>query len=210
MLKDFDAKGVGSMVRYTLEDAIYLENLAAIKEILEEEPSLIDGLDKDGVMMPFLAAKTGNLDIVKYIVEYSRASMNIYDDNHRSILHYASMSGNVPTCQYLVERVGMSIVEGDNDLVTPLDIAHDNKYFDLEEYYESVLGVGLEQMYKNPIRTGFFPDPSICRVGNDYYMVNSSFIYYPCIPVSHSTDLVHWRIIGYAITNPAWANLDGN
>jgi xylan 1,4-beta-xylosidase len=208
MLKDFDAKGVGSMVRYTLEDAIYLENLPAIKEILEEEPSLIDGLDKDGIMMPFLAAKTGNLDIVKYIVEYSRASMNIYDDNHRSILHYASMSGNVPTCQYLVERVGMSIVEGDNDLVTPLDIAHDNKYFDLEEYYESVLGVGLEQMYKNPIRTGFFPDPSICRVGNDYYMVNSSFIYYPCIPVSHSTDLVHWRIIGYAITNPAWANLD--
>ena len=39
-------------------------------------------------------------------------------------------------------------------------------------------------------------------------MVNSSFIYFPCIPVSESKDLVHWRIIGYAITNPEWAALD--
>ena len=52
-----------------------------------------------------------------------------------------------------------------------------------------------------------YPDPSIVRVGEDYYMVNSSFIYYPCIPVSTSKDLIHWKIIGYAITNPEWAGL---
>ena len=63
-------------------------------------------------------------------------------------------------------------------------------------------------MYKNPIRTGFFPDPSILAHGDDFYMVNSSFIYFPCIPISHSTDLVHWEIIGWAITNPDWALLD--
>ena len=62
-------------------------------------------------------------------------------------------------------------------------------------------------MYHNPIRTGMYPDPSIVRVGEDYYMVNSSFIYYPCIPVSTSKDLIHWKIIGYAITNPEWAGL---
>lgn len=39
-------------------------------------------------------------------------------------------------------------------------------------------------------------------------MVNSSFIFFPCIPVSHSKDLIHWEIIGHAITNPAWAHLD--
>lgn len=39
-------------------------------------------------------------------------------------------------------------------------------------------------------------------------MVNSSFIFYPCIPVSHSKDLIHWKIIGYAITEPEWAALD--
>ena len=37
--------------------------------------------------------------------------------------------------------------------------------------------------------------------------MNSSFIYYPCIPVSTSKDLIHWKIIGYAITNPEWAGL---
>ncbi len=196
------------MVNLSLEDAIYLENLSAVKQILENEPNLIDSVNKDGIMMPFLAAKTGNLDLVKYVVEYSRASMNIYDSNHRGMLHYATMSGNVPTCKYLVERVGLSIVEGDNNLITPFEIAYDNKYIELLEYFEEVVGCKFTDMYKNPIRTGFFPDPSIVRVDNDYYMVNSSFIYYPCIPISHSTDLVHWKVIGYAITNPEWAKVD--
>lgn len=56
--------------------------------------------------------------------------------------------------------------------------------------------------------TGMHPDSSIVRVGEDYYMVNSSFIYFPCIPISHSKDLIHWNIIGHAITNPEWAYLD--
>jgi len=59
----------------------------------------------------------------------------------------------------------------------------------------------------NPIRPGFFPDPSIVRVNDDYYMVNSSFIYFPCIPISHSKDLVHWKIIGHAIADPAYIDL---
>lgn len=62
-------------------------------------------------------------------------------------------------------------------------------------------------MYANPIRHGFFPDPSIIRVNDDYYMVNSSFIFFPCIPVSHSTDLVHWQIIAHAVLNPDWSEL---
>lgn len=45
------------------------------------------------------------------------------------------------------------------------------------------------------------------RVGNDYYMVNSSFQYFPAIPISHSRDMVHWHIIGHAITNPEWLDL---
>ncbi|MCD8089335.1 MAG: glycoside hydrolase family 43 protein, partial [Clostridiales bacterium] len=53
------------------------------------------------------------------------------------------------------------------------------------------------------------PDPSIVRVGEDYYMVNSTFVYFPCIPVSHSRDLINWEIIGHAITNPDWAELKG-
>ena len=192
----------------TLEDAIYIENVSEIKRILERNPNLIDEVDSSGIAMPFLAAKTGNIDIIKYIVEYSRASMNIYDNNHNGMLHYAAMSGNVNSCRYLVERVGLSPTEGNNNLLTPYEIAHQNRFFELEQYFKSVVGADLKDCYHNPVRTGFFPDPSVVRVGEDYYMVNSSFIYYPCIPVSHSRDLIHWKIIGYAITNPDWANID--
>lgn len=48
----------------------------------------------------------------------------------------------------------------------------------------------------NPIIPGYHPDPSICRVGNDYYIVNSSFQYFPGVPIYHSTDLVNWELIG--------------
>ncbi len=54
----------------------------------------------------------------------------------------------------------------------------------------------------NPIIPGFFPDPSICRVGEDYYLVNSSFEYFPAIPVWHSKDLVNWELITNAIDSP--------
>ena len=59
-----------------------------------------------------------------------------------------------------------------------------------------------KRMYHNPVHRGFFPDPSVVRVGEDYYMVNSTFQYFPAIVISHSTDLVHWEIIGHAITDP--------
>ena len=49
-----------------------------------------------------------------------------------------------------------------------------------------------QKEYTNPILSGFYPDPSICRVGNDYYLVTSTFCYYPGLPVFHSKDLVHW------------------
>ena len=45
---------------------------------------------------------------------------------------------------------------------------------------------------KNPILMGFYPDPSICRKGEDYYIVNSSFVYAPGVPIFHSRDLAHW------------------
>ena len=48
----------------------------------------------------------------------------------------------------------------------------------------------------NPIIPGYHPDPSICRVGDDYYIVNSSFQYFPGVPIYHSKDLVNWELIG--------------
>ena len=69
-----------------------------------------------------------------------------------------------------------------------------------------VLLVGLvclaqnSQGYQNPVIPGFHPDPSICRVGDDYYLVTSSFQYFPGVPLFHSRDLVHWEQIGHCLT----------
>src|SRR6187549_4212548 len=65
------------------------------------------------------------------------------------------------------------------------------------------------QVYTNPILTGFYPDPSICRVGEDYYIVNSSFAYFPGLPIFHSRDLVSWKQIGHAMNRPEQLNLTG-
>lgn len=62
--------------------------------------------------------------------------------------------------------------------------------------------------FHNPIISGFHPDPSICRVGDDYYVANSSFEYFPGVPVYHSKDLVHWKLIGYCLTRKSQLNLD--
>lgn len=69
--------------------------------------------------------------------------------------------------------------------------------------------VRSQQTYTNPILAGFYPDPSICRAGDDYYVVNSSFAYYPGLPIFHSKDLVSWRQIGHALDRPEQLPLIG-
>ena len=54
--------------------------------------------------------------------------------------------------------------------------------------------------YENPIIPGFYPDPSICRVGKDYYLVTSSFEFFPGVPLWHSRDLKHWQQLGHILT----------
>jgi len=63
--------------------------------------------------------------------------------------------------------------------------------------------------YANPVLTGFHADPSVVRVGDDYYLVTSSFEYFPGVPVYHSRDLVHWRQVGYALTRESQLALAG-
>lgn len=53
--------------------------------------------------------------------------------------------------------------------------------------------------YKNPIIPGFYSDPSVCKVGEDYYLITSTFEYFPGVPVFHSKDLVNWEQIGHVI-----------
>jgi len=74
----------------------------------------------------------------------------------------------------------------------------------------SLAGCGRQSAhtFSNPIISGFYPDPSICRVGGDYYLVNSTFEYFPGVPIFHSKDLVHWQQIGYCLTRKSQLPLD--
>lgn len=60
-----------------------------------------------------------------------------------------------------------------------------------------------KQGYQNPVIPGFHPDPSVCRAGDDFYLVNSSFQYFPGVPLFHSKDLVNWEQIGHCLTRPS-------
>lgn len=61
----------------------------------------------------------------------------------------------------------------------------------------------------NPILPGFYPDPSVCRVDDDYYLATSSFAYYPGVPIFHSRDLVNWKQIGHILERESQLNLLG-
>ena len=62
---------------------------------------------------------------------------------------------------------------------------------------------------RNPVLKGFYPDPSICRAGDDYFLVTSSFTYYPGIPLFHSKNLINFKQIGHVLTRRSQLNLNG-
>ncbi len=64
-------------------------------------------------------------------------------------------------------------------------------------------------MIENPILPGFHPDPSICRVGDDYYIVNSTFEWFPGVPIHHSRDLKHWQLVGHVLARKSQLDLLG-
>lgn len=68
--------------------------------------------------------------------------------------------------------------------------------------FSAIINPNEPVTYKNPVIPGFFSDPSVCRVGDDYYLVTSTFEYFPGVPVFHSKDLVNWELIGYCIDRP--------
>ncbi|PWD50627.1 glycoside hydrolase family 43 protein [Serinibacter arcticus] len=61
----------------------------------------------------------------------------------------------------------------------------------------------------NPVLPGCHPDPSVCRVGEDYYLVTSSFGYHPGLPLHRSRDLRTWELVGHVLEGDSWLDLDG-
>jgi xylan 1,4-beta-xylosidase len=90
--------------------------------------------------------------------------------------------------------------------------AQDTVSYDWFEYSgrDAVFSAPLPKgSYRNPILAGYYPDPSVTRAGDRFYLVNSSFAHWPGIPIHESADLVHWKLIGHALTDPTKVNFDG-
>ncbi len=155
----------------------------------------------------FAVAEKGDTERLMQIMEETGTDFSARDDEGNDVLFYASRSGNADCVRYLVERGGFNPLRSNRRGLTAYDEAARTGGTDILGYYASVTSFRYDSSFHNPVQRGFFPDPSCIRVGSDYYMVNSSFHTFPCIPVSHSTDLVHWRIIGHAITRPEWSEI---
>lgn len=59
--------------------------------------------------------------------------------------------------------------------------------------------LGPPVTFQNPVLPGSHPDPSVCRVGDDFYLATSTFMWRPGLPIYHSRDLINWRLVGHAI-----------
>ncbi len=72
-----------------------------------------------------------------------------------------------------------------------------------------VVVMASAQTFRNPVIPGYHPDPSVCRVGDDFYLVNSSFQYFPGVPIFYSLDLIHWEQIGNVLDRESQVSLKG-
>lgn len=75
------------------------------------------------------------------------------------------------------------------------------RYEGKDEWFDR--NIDLSRQYFNPIMAGYYPDPSICRKGDTYYLINSSFAYFPGVPIFTSKDLVNWEQIGHVLDRPS-------
>jgi xylan 1,4-beta-xylosidase len=91
-------------------------------------------------------------------------------------------------------------------VVEPVAVFDWFEYTGHDAWFEQPTGPGD---IRNPILAGFYPDPSIVRVDEDYFLVTSSFAWYPGVPIFRSTDLVNWTQIGHVLDRPGLLPVDG-
>ena len=91
---------------------------------------------------------------------------------------------------------------GDNSKIAQFDYY---KYEGKDAWFDRE--IDHSRQFFNPIVAGFYPDPSICRKGDTYYLVHSSFSFFPGVPIFTSKDLVNWKQIGHVLDRPSQLNI---
>ena len=159
--------------------------------------------------MTRLAARSGQAGILRDLFERYHLYETEPDELGRTLLHDAAASGDPAAIAFAMDVAGFDPLQGDARGRTALEEAAEAGRKDGYAWLTKRLGFTLEDCYRNPVIRGFHPDPSAVRVGEDYYLVNSSFVCFPGLPVFHSRDLVHWELIGHAAEDLAASGLEG-
>ena len=180
---------------------------------------MIDRLAKDGVfdeisaedkcLLIRNASESGQSAMLRFLFEYHHLYSMEPDAQGRTLLHYAASSGDADMVLFAMDVLGLDPLGGDVSGVTPVDLAQQAGKQEAFHLLVSRLGFSPEQGYRNPVLRGCHPDPSILRRGDDYYLVNSSFVFFPGLPVYHSRDLVHWKQISHAAGDLSTSGLAG-
>ncbi len=164
---------------------------------------------EDKSLLVRTAAEAGQSVMLRFLFENHHLYSADPDLQGRNLLHAAASSGDADTVLFAMDVLGLDPLGGDLQGVTPLDLAQQAWNQDAFRLLSSRLGFTPDRGYRNPVLRGCHPDPSVLRVGEDYYLINSSFVFFPGLPVYHSRDLVHWREIGHAVHDLEASGLAG-
>ena len=118
-------------------------------------------------MTIFEAAQSASLPELQHMVEYECQNFMERDAQGNTLLHYAARSGSVEKTAYLTEYLALDPLEANLSGVTPLDAALHSGGTAVAAYLEKQEGVLADNCFHNPVRRGFYPDPSWLRVGDD-------------------------------------------
>lgn len=176
---------------------------------LYDEGGLNDLENEEKNLLAREAAKAGQAQMLRHLFEHHHLYGTDDDRQGRTLLHFAAQSGDAETIAFARNVLGYDALTADASGLTALDYAARAPRREGEKWLKDALGFGLADCYRNPVLRGFHPDPSLVRVGADYYMVSSTFAFFPGLPISHSRDLIHWEVIGHAVENLEWSGLEG-
>ena len=196
------------MIPEQVLDAVRSGDCRAVGSLAEG--GCLEGISaEDKALLVRSAAEAGQGAMLRFLFENRHLYSADPDPEGRTLLHAAASSGDADTVLFAMDVLGFDPLGGDLRGVTPLDLAEQAEKRDAFLLLSSRLGFAPGQGFRNPVLRGCHPDPSVVRVGEDYYLVNSSFVFFPGLPVYHSRDLVHWREIGHAVENLASSGLTG-
>ena len=191
-----------------LRDLVSSGDIAGVDALAENgalEPASADEKNR----LTRTAARAGRSAMLRHLFEHHHLYGTDPDEQGRTPLHFAAMSGDRETVRFAMDVLGFDPMTADVHGKTALDYASEAPLPQAYDFLTERLGFSLRDCYRNPVLRGFHPDPSVVRVGEDYYMVNSSFVFFPGLPVFHSRDLVCWRLIGHAVENLEASGLSG-